>query len=222
MNPHVQIVWGSLLALAVACAALPASAADPAEAVRQHALADLKDPAVEKRRQAVMYLAVVARQKDAAVLLDELRDPDIPTAKLAEAALWQLWGRSGNKTVDAIVSQGIAAMNHGMLETSVELFTEAIKRQPTFAEAWNKRATAYYLMGEYKKSLKDCDQVMKRNPYHFGALAGYGQIYLRLSEPRRALIYFDRALAINPNMDEIADMTERIRTKLGESDDRTI
>ena len=54
---------------------------------------------------------------------------------------------------------------------AVDTFTEMIRRQPEFAEGWNKRATVYYLLGEYQKSLADCDEVMKRNPYHFGALS---------------------------------------------------
>jgi tetratricopeptide (TPR) repeat protein len=107
-------------------------------------------------------------------------------------------------------------MNQGMLTTSVEFFDEAIKRQPAFAEAWNKRATAYYMLGEYKKSLNDCDEVLKRNPNHFGALAGYGQIYLQLAEPRKAVMYFERALSINPNMDQIVELVEKIRVKLGD------
>jgi len=71
-------------------------------------------------------------------------------------------------------------------------------------------------MGEYDKSLRDCDEVMKRNPSHFGALAGYGQIYLRLGRPERALPYFERALAVNPNMDGVAQMIEEIKALLAE------
>jgi tetratricopeptide (TPR) repeat protein len=103
-----------------------------------------------------------------------------------------------------------------MLAASIALFDEAIERKPGFAEAWNKRATAYFIMGEYKKSLADCDEVIKRNPNHFGALAGYGQIYLQLAEPRKAVTYFERALAINPNMDQVAELVERIHAKLGD------
>ena len=186
------------------------------ELARQEALANLSNPDLGMRRQAVARLALVGQQNDTPVLLNELLDPDLATAKLAEAVLWHLWSHSGDEAVDAILSQGVDAMNQGMLAASVEFFDEAIKRKPAFAEAWNKRATAYYLMGEYKKSLDDCDQVLKRNPNHFGALAGYGQIYLQLAEPRKAVAYFERALAINPNMDQVAELVERIHNKLGD------
>ena len=64
----------------------------------------------------------------------------------------------------------------------------------------NWRATTYFLAGEYRKSLADCDQVIKRNPRHFGALAGYGQIYFKLERYDKAIEYWRRALEVNPNM----------------------
>jgi tetratricopeptide (TPR) repeat protein len=75
-----------------------------------------------------------------------------------------------------------------------------IRRKPAFAEGWNKRATVLFLAGDFKKSLADCDEVMKRNPYHFGALAGYGQIYFQLKQYDKAIEYWKRALIANPNM----------------------
>jgi tetratricopeptide (TPR) repeat protein len=72
----------------------------------------------------------------------------------------------------------------------------------------------YYLMGEYQKSLADCDEVMKRNPYHFGALSGYGMIYLQLDQPAKALDYFQRALKVNPNLDSINETVEMLKPLL--------
>ncbi|MEK7837740.1 MAG: tetratricopeptide repeat protein, partial [candidate division NC10 bacterium] len=94
---------------------------------------------------------------------------------------------------------------------AIEAFTKIIDQKPDFAEGWNKRATIYYLIGEYEKSLKDCDEVMKRNPSHFGALAGYGQIYLQLGKPERALEYFQRALDVNPNMEQVEAAVEQLK-----------
>jgi tetratricopeptide (TPR) repeat protein len=71
-------------------------------------------------------------------------------------------------------------------------------------------------MGEYDKSLADCDEVMKRNPHHFGALSGYGMIYLRRDQPARALEYFERALAVNPNMDGVSNTVDLLRALLRE------
>lgn len=75
---------------------------------------------------------------------------------------------------------------------------DAMVRQ--LAEAWNKRATAYYLLGRFELSMRDCDEVLKRNRNRFGALAGYGQMYLAQGDIDRAQSYFERAFKLNPNM----------------------
>jgi tetratricopeptide (TPR) repeat protein len=125
--------------------------------------------------------------------------------------VWQVWSRSGDPEVDALLKSGIQQMEEGRMGLAVETFTRITERVPDFAEGWNKRATAYYLMGDYDQSLKDCDEVIKRNPQHFGALSGYGQIYLQLDQPDKALEYFRRALTVNPNLEGVQTMIERIR-----------
>ena len=205
------------------CVALMLAGAFSASAVelvkgteRQQALANLSHVEMDLRRQAIVKLGKVGQPADEALLLAALRDPDPESARLAEVAVWEVWGHSGDKQVDAILRQGAYALSQGRLATSVEFFSEAIKRKPAFTEAWNKRATAYFIMGDYQRSLKDCDQVIKRNPKHFGALAGYGQIYLRLDEPKKALKYLEQALEINPNMDQVSQLIEQIQGQLEE------
>ncbi len=102
-------------------------------------------------------------------------------------------------------------MNQGQAESALDTFTEIIKRKPEFAEGWNKRATIYFLIGEYDKSLADCDEVIRRNPQHWGALSGYGQIYMQLDRPEQALVYFQRALAVNPNLQNVENMIQQLR-----------
>jgi len=129
---------------------------------------------------------------------------------IAEEALWTVWSRSGDARVDELFKRGVSEMNAEHFDEAIATFTRIIELKPDFAEGWNKRATAYYLAGEYRRSLADCDQVIKRNPQHFGALSGYGQIYLQLDRPDKALEYFRRALAVNPNMDAVQSMVERL------------
>jgi len=97
-----------------------------------------------------------------------------------------------------------------------------VKRKPDFAEGWNKRATLYFLAGELRKSLADCDEVMKRNPYHFGALSGYALIYIRLEYYDRALEYSRRALEVNPNMDAVRRNVELLERLLEQRRNRMI
>ncbi|HXH83327.1 MAG TPA: tetratricopeptide repeat protein, partial [Candidatus Tectomicrobia bacterium] len=92
--------------------------------------------------------------------------------------------------------------------------SRVVARKPEFAEGWNKRATVRYLLGDYRRSLADCDEVVKRNPYHWGALSGYGMIYLQLDQPGRALEYFERALAVNPNLDAVRRTVDQLRALL--------
>jgi tetratricopeptide (TPR) repeat protein len=170
---------------------------------REAALQALKSPDAAERERGVVGLARNGRMADAPVLVAALRDPDESVREAAEQALWIVWSRSGNAQVDKLFAQGLEEMNGGRFDDGIATFTRVIELAPEFAEGWNKRATLYFITGEYRKSLADCDQVMKRNPAHFGALAGYGQIYLRLDDPARALEYFKRALAVNPNMGSV-------------------
>jgi tetratricopeptide (TPR) repeat protein len=107
-------------------------------------------------------------------------------------------------------------MQSGDLPAAVETFSRVIGMKPDFAEGWNKRATVYFLLGEDDFSLKDCAEVLKRNPQHFGVLSGYGQIYVRKGDLERALDYFRRALTINPNMEGVRNSIELIEKALVE------
>jgi tetratricopeptide (TPR) repeat protein len=198
------------LALMLMLVVAPAAAGPREDALT--ALANGSD--VEARRGAVSALADAGTMADAPALLDALRDSDSRVRALAERALWEIWSRSGNDDVDHLLRAGIVEMQHGQLEASIDTFSEVIRRQPDFAEGWNKRATVYYLVGEYRKSAADCDEVLKRNPSHFGALSGYGMIWLRLDEPARALERFEQALAVNPNLDSVRETIDALRTLL--------
>ena len=130
--------------------------------------------------------------------------------------------RSGDPAVDRLMAEGIERMQAGELAAAIAAFSEIIRRRPAFAEGWNKRATAYYLAGDYRRSLSDCDEVMKRNPRHFGALSGYGQIYFRLEQYDKAIEYWRRALEVNPNMAGVESNIEGVEELLKERKARSI
>jgi tetratricopeptide (TPR) repeat protein len=180
--------------------ALAAPDAAPAPESREQALAALENPVTERRAEAVMWIANHGLPEDQALLLKRLRDESPFVRSFAEQGLWLLWGRSGDAEIDRLMASGIEQMQAGRHRESVATFSEVIRRRPEFAEGWNKRATVHYLAGDYPRSLADCDQVMKRNPQHFGALSGYGQIYFQLEQYDRAIEYWRRALEVNPNM----------------------
>ena len=189
-----------------------AAVADAAPLGHAEALTALDDRATpEARRLGAASLAENGTMDDVPRLARALRDRDPLVRALAEQAMWQVWSRSGDDETDRQLAIGVEAMSERRGEAAVETFTRIIERRPDFAEGWNKRATVYYLVGEYRKSLADCDEVMKRNPYHFGALSGYGMIYLKLGDPARALPYFERALAVNPNLSQVEESVETLR-----------
>ena len=184
---------------------------------REDALAGLADQNdVESRRRGAAALARAGTIADAPALLGALRDADARVRALAELALWEVWSRSGNEDIDHLLRAGVSEMQHGLFDAAIDTFSDVIRRRPEFAEGWNKRATAYYLVGEYRKSAADCDEVLARNPSHFGALSGYGMIWLRLDEPARALERFEQALAVNPNLDSVRETVETLRALLVE------
>jgi tetratricopeptide (TPR) repeat protein len=167
---------------------------------RDAALAALSSPDAATRAEAVTWIANRGGMADAPLLHERLRDESLFVRGFAEQGLWLLWSRSGDAQIDALMARGAEHMQAGRHADAVNAFTSVIRARPDFAEGWNRRATVYFLAGEFKRSIADCDQVLKRNPAHFGALAGLGQIHLALGEPGQALAWFRKALEANPNL----------------------
>ena len=188
-----------------------ADAQDKPRPSRQQALLDLTSADVEARRLAAAWMGELGTPAELPALFKTLRDQDDLVRALSENSIWQVWSRSGDPKVDGLFAVGVGQMNHGEGEAAIDTFSEIIRLKPDFAEGWNKRATVYFLIGEYDKSLRDCDEVVKRNPQHWGALSGYGQIYLHLDKPEQALAYFERAIAVNPNLHQIEYVIEELR-----------
>jgi tetratricopeptide (TPR) repeat protein len=202
---------------ATLAAALLLTLVAPAAAQSRHdqALTDLRrtDDA-EARRAAVRALADTGVMADLPAMAQALRDTDTQVRALTEQAMWEVWSRTGDAQIDGLFARGVEQLAMRQLEEAVQTFTRVIARRPDFAEAWNKRATVYFVLGEYQKSLADCDEVMTRNPYHWGALAGYGMIYVELDQPGRAVEYFAKALAVNPNLTSVQQALETLKALL--------
>lgn len=191
---------------------LALTAAPPAE--QAALLEQLRNGATEERRIAAERLGEIGDDGATTALVQALRDPDSTVRSEAHDSLWAIWHRSGDPAIDALLAQGIALMQSGRLPESVAVFSDVITRAPAFAEGWNKRATAYYLMGELDRSLADCEEVVKRNPVHFGALSGFGLIYLQKEDLPKAAEYFEKALAVDPTLAQVEAVLERIREVL--------
>jgi tetratricopeptide (TPR) repeat protein len=135
-------------------------------------------------------------------------------AGVVERRIWQLWGRSGDASVDARLAQGVTAMGGGDLEGAIDHFSHVVERAPRFAEGWNKRATAYYLSDQYAASMADIERTLALEPRHFGAMSGMGLIFLRGGDLVGALAAFERVLEIHPRSPSARVHVRRIRERL--------
>ena len=176
MNRIRAVLLAALLSIACPVAA---QTDDDTFANRQEALKAMTARDPQKRAEAIVWIAEHGLPSDDAALRLRLKDENPFVRQYAEQALWVLWSRSGDDAIDALMERGIEEMQAQQFKAAIATFSEVIRRKPAFAEGWNKRATVLFLAGELKRSLADCEEVMKRNPNHFGALAGYGQIYFQ-------------------------------------------
>ena len=99
-------------------------------------------------------------------------------------------------------------------DVALKLLDAVVKLRPDYVEAWNRRATLYYLKNDYTHSLEDIRQVLIREPRHFGALAGLGMIMQDIGDERRALEAFRKALAVNPHLEKVPELVKTLTEKV--------
>ncbi len=148
-------------------------------------------------------VAVRADQNDPQLdgLFKELQEaPDEVAARQIEQRIWALWLAHEDSEVSGLMEIGIGYMAHRNYPSALETFEELVGLAPDFAEAWNKRATVHWLLGNNQDSLADIDKTLALEPRHFGALSGRGLVYVNLEEWELALKAFDDALAVYPQM----------------------
>lgn len=122
---------------------------------------------------------------------------------LIEQKIWALWTSSDSPTAEVLLQQAQKAMDGGAPAEALLILDRLIGSFPDFAEAWNKRATLYYLMHKDDKALADISRVLDLEPRHFGALAGRGMIYQRQKKYALAMDAYNEALAINPGLEAV-------------------
>ena len=131
-----------------------------------------------------------------------------------EGAIWEIWLDGGDPALNGIMVQGVAAMSANRLRDAAERFTELILAAPEFAEAWNKRATVYYLMDRYEDSVRDIERTLALEPRHFGAISGMGLILLERGDEEGALGAFEKVLEVHPYAPGARFHAERLRKRL--------
>jgi len=140
--------------------------------------------------------------------------PDEASAKHVEARIWALWMQTPSDTAALLMVRAKAAMDAQKMDVALKLLDAVVKLRPDYVEAWNRRATVYYLQNDYTHSLEDIEQVLVREPRHFGALAGLGMIMQDLGDEKRALDAFRKALAVNPHLEKVPELVKTLTEKV--------
>ena len=183
----------------------------------QENLIDYLTDEVAPTGQAAAYaLGIIGDQEAVPPLVKALQHSEPDMRSNAEQALWAIWFRSGDKAIDDMLRKGAEYIKEERYPEAIDLLTEVTQMAPKFAEGYNQRAIAYFMLEEWEQSIDDCKMVINLNPVHFGAFAGMGQCYLRLGNLREALNAFQRALELHPGLYGVAHTVLQIQDALQE------
>ena len=129
----------------------------------------------------------------------KLKNPELTLE--VEQKIWKIWStHPKNENLTKMLSVGTNLVNNNQLNDAVKVFSKVIELDPSWAEAWNKRATVLYLLGEFQKSQDDIDKVLELEDRHFGALAGQGLVNIQLKNYEKAILSYKKAKKIYPSM----------------------
>ena len=140
--------------------------------------------------------------------------PDEDSARHVEARIWALWLQTPSDTAALLMARAKAAIDAQNVDVALKLLDAVIKLRPDYVEAWNRRATIYYLKNDDGRSLGDLQQGLAREPRHFGALAGVGMIMQDMGDDKRALDAFRKALAVDPYLEKVPQIVKQLPEKV--------
>jgi tetratricopeptide (TPR) repeat protein len=197
------------LALRFSILVLGAALAVPAWAQDPHGHGWLQPPSDLPRTQ----------HGDVTYNLDTLFDalkiaPDETSAKAIEDRIWSVWLVSGSDTCNLLMSRVKTATEEKDYDLAIKLLDAIIEIKPDYVEAWNRRATVYYMKDDYGHALADLREVLAREPRHFGALSGLGLILQEIGDDKDALEAYRKALAIDPHLEHIPDTVKTLTEKV--------
>ena len=157
---------------------------------------------------------LIANERDVELdnLFSELKKNNPAVSKNIEQKIWTLWStHPSDDKLTSILNEGSKLMQDKDLFRAILVFTEVIEMDPTWAEAWNKRATVYYMIGEFEKSQNDINKVLNLEERHFGALAGQGLVNIQLKNYEKAILSYQMVEKIYPTMRSPKIMIKQIQ-----------
>ena len=145
-------------------------------------------------------------------LFDQLKIDNKQLKDDIEQKIWNIWStHPSDNNLTLRLAEGSNFVVKKKLLKAIEIFTEVIDQDPNWAEAWNKRATALYMLGDYERSQDDIDKVLNLEKRHFGALAGQGLVNIKLENYEKAIESYQKAQEIYPSMKSPKIMIEKIK-----------
>ncbi len=201
-----------LLAVALGLTALPAgaqpSAPQPGPESKAGPEAELESQ-LDSRPQSPEDEAALRRARLDA-LFARLARNDSPDWLSVQNEIWAQWSQSGSPAMDLLLRRAENAMENGQFELALRFLDDLVRLAPDFAEGWNKRATVYFLLEEYGRSVADIARTLALEQRHFGALSGLGMILERLGDKKGAMRAYRRGLEVHPNLPGAAQGVERL------------
>ena len=155
----------------------------------------------------------IANERDIRLdkLFDELKNLNSKLTSETEQQIWKIWStHPTNKELTVKLEEGSSLVRVNEFLKAIEIFTEVIDKDPKWAEAWNKRATVLYLIGDYQASQNDINKVLSLEKRHFGALAGQGMVNIKLKNYDKAKRSYQKAQEIYPALESPKVMIEQI------------
>ena len=143
-------------------------------------------------------------------LFARLAEGDNPDWQNVQNEIWAQWSHSGSPAMDLLLERAERAMGNDRLELAQRFLDDLVRLAPDFAEGWNKRATLYFMLGEYGHSVADIQRTLALEQRHFGALSGLGMILERLGDKQGAMRAYRRGLEVHPNLPGAAAGVERL------------
>jgi tetratricopeptide (TPR) repeat protein len=128
------------------------------------------------------------------------------------------YSESGSDTADLLLRRARQAIGVQNYSDALKILDATIALQPDWAEGWNARATARYLEDDYKGSMADIAQTLKREPKHLGALMGMGMILEARDKREEALKVYERVLEVAPHWRNAQEAADKLKAALAGSE----
>jgi len=136
-----------------------------------------------QRLRAASMLVQLGGQKQ---LIQALQLNEPGPREVAKKALEYLWFNAAGPEAFRLVEAAYRAAERDDLTNALSVLDGLVRKYPDFAEGWNQRASVFWRMGDYEKSIADSRRALALNPNHYGAWQGLGVCQLKLGEVAEA------------------------------------